>query len=70
MKKLDFEQKIEKSKEILEALMDPEITLEKSVKLYKEGMRELAEATKLLEEAKLEFERYQPLSTEEEDSLS
>lgn len=70
MKTPDFEAKIEKSKEILEALMDPEITLEKSVKLYKEGVRELAEATKLLEEAKLEFESYQPAPPGEEASKS
>ena len=56
MKIKDFEKKIEISKEILEKLMDPSITLEDSMKLYKEGIRELKEASKMLESAKLEFE--------------
>jgi len=58
----DFEKKIERSKEILEKLMDPSITLENSMKLYKEGVKELKEASKMLEMAKLEFEE---LSKEE-----
>ena len=56
MAQLNFEEKIEKSKEILDKLMDPEITLENSVKFYKEGLKELQEAQKLLEEAKIAFE--------------
>ncbi len=54
----NFEEKIAHAKEILEKLMDPEITLSQSVTWYKEGIRELQEATKLLENAKLEFETY------------
>jgi len=50
MKNLSFEDKIKKSKEILDKLMDPEITLENSVKFYKEGLTELQEAQKLLED--------------------
>ncbi len=56
---MNFEEKVEKSKTILEQLMDPKITLQKSVELYKEGMQELDQAQKLLEEAKLEFLEYQ-----------
>lgn len=56
MKINDFEKKIEKSKEILDKLMDPEITLEESMRLYKEGIKELKEASKMLQNAKLEFE--------------
>ena len=56
---MNFEKKVEKSKTILEQLMDPEITLQMSVKLYKEGMKELTEAQQLLEEAKIEFLEYQ-----------
>ena len=59
MKNLSFEDKIKKSKEILDKLMDPEITLENSVKFYKEGLTELQEAQKLLEEAKIAFEEFQ-----------
>ncbi len=66
MKDISFEKKIEKSKMILEKLMNPEITLSDSVALYKEGVLELKEATKLLEDAKLEFLEYQNSDKEEE----
>ncbi len=52
---VSFEEKIEHAKKILEKLMDPEITLAESVKAYEEGIKELNEATKLLEEAKLKI---------------
>lgn len=48
-----FETKVERAKEILEALSQPEMSLENSVKLYKEGLERLKEAQKMLEEAKL-----------------
>jgi len=41
--------------------MDPELTLEESVKAYEEGTRALKEAQRILEEAKLQFENYQPI---------
>ncbi len=66
MKKKDFEKKIEVSKDILERLMDPSITLEESMKLYKNGLKELKEASKMLEDAKLEFEELSKV--DEEDS--
>ena len=53
---MDFEEKIEAAKKIMERLMDPEIPLEESVKLYKEGMELLKEAGTILENAKLEVE--------------
>ena len=59
MSEMSFEERIEKSKEILEKLMNPEITLSDSVALYKNGTDELKEASKLLEEVKLKFEVYQ-----------
>lgn len=52
---LSFEEKIESAKELLEKLSNPEITLSDSVNLYKNGIKELEEAQKLLEEAKLNF---------------
>lgn len=55
----DFEQKLESAKAVLEKLMDPELTLDQSVKSYKEGMKTLQEAQKILEEATLEFEKMQ-----------
>ena len=47
-----FEEKLEHSKELLEKLMNPEITLEESVKLYEEGLKNIKEAQILIEEAK------------------
>ncbi len=52
MKNETFEEKLAYSKELLEKLMDPEITLEASVKLYEEGLKNIKEAQKLIEEAK------------------
>ncbi len=50
-----FEKKIEKAKELLEKLSNPQITLSDSLDFYKNGIKELEEAQKLLEEAKLIF---------------
>jgi len=55
-KVMSFEEKLESSKKILEKLMDPEITLEESVKAYDEGMQELQSAQKLLEDAELKIQ--------------
>ncbi len=51
MKNETFEEKLEYSKTLLEKLMNPEITLEASVKLYEEGLKNIKEAQKLIEEA-------------------
>jgi exodeoxyribonuclease VII small subunit len=55
MKTETFEEKLNYSKELLEKLMDPEITLEESVKLYEEGLKNIKEAQKLIEEAKIKI---------------
>ena len=52
MKNKTFEEKLDYSKELLEKLMNPEITLEESVKLYEEGLKNIKEAQTLIEEAK------------------
>ncbi|MBT8348964.1 MAG: exodeoxyribonuclease VII small subunit [Sulfurovum sp.] len=52
MKNETFEEKLEHSKELLEKLMNPEITLEESVKLYEAGLKNIKEAQTLIEEAK------------------
>jgi len=52
MKNTTFEEKLEHSKELLEKLMNPEITLEESVKLYEDGLKNIKEAQTLIEEAK------------------
>ncbi len=53
--KLAFEEKVIKAKQLLEKLSNPEITLSDSLEVYKTGMKELEEAQKLLDEAKLIF---------------
>lgn len=52
---ISFEEKIENAKLLLEKLSNPEITLSESVNLYKNGIKEIEEAQKLLELAKLQF---------------
>ncbi len=56
MAKEKFETKLQSAKEILETLMNPEITLEESVKAYEKGMKELTDAQKMLEEAQLKIQ--------------
>jgi len=51
MAKADFETKLESAKKTLEVLMDPEITLQNSVKAYEKGMKELSDAQKILQDA-------------------
>lgn len=55
MAKEKFETKLESAKKILETLMNPEITLEESVKAYEKGMHELSDAQKMLEEAQIKI---------------
>jgi len=55
MKKKTFEEKLAYSKELLEKLMDQDITLEESVKLYEEGLKNIKEAQKLIENAQLKI---------------
>ncbi len=52
MKTETFEEKLDNSKALLEKLMNPEITLEESVTLYAEGLKNIKEAQQLIEEAK------------------
>lgn len=62
----DFEAKVTNSKEILEKLMNPEITLEESVNFYREGMKELKDAQKMLEKAKIDYEEIKNSMNDEE----
>lgn len=54
-----FEQKLEKAKAILESLSNPELSLSEGMKQYQEGIGVLKEATKMIEEAKLEYTKLQ-----------
>ena len=56
MKAKSFEDKLAHSKEVLEKLMDQDITLEESVKLYEEGLKSIKEAQSLIEKAKVKIE--------------
>jgi exodeoxyribonuclease VII small subunit len=51
----DFEKKLEEAKKLLEKLNDPEITLHEAMEYYKKGVKLLEEASKMIEEAKLQF---------------
>jgi len=52
---INFEEKINKTKDILEKLSQKDLPLNDSLKLYKDGLKEIEEATKILENAKIEF---------------
>ncbi|WP_292663781.1 exodeoxyribonuclease VII small subunit [Nitratifractor sp.] len=67
MKSKTFEERLEEGRTILEKLMDPEITLEESVRLYEEGMKSIREAQKMLEEAKLKVETIERSYREKEE---
>ncbi|MHC3995503.1 exodeoxyribonuclease VII small subunit [Thiomicrolovo sp. ZZH C-3] len=53
----DFEGRLEEAKQILEKLMNPEMTLEESVKAYESGTKALKEAQQILEEARKKIEQ-------------
>ena len=55
LEQINFEEKIIKAKELLEKLSNPQITLSDSIKVYKTGVKELEDAQKLLDDAKLIF---------------
>ena len=55
LEQINFEEKIVKAKELLEKLSNPQITLSDSIQVYKTGVKELEDAQKLLDEAKLIF---------------
>ncbi len=51
-KEVHFEDKITKIKEIINKLNNTEITLKDGMQLYKDGVAEIKEAQKMLENAK------------------
>nr|WP_314869295.1 exodeoxyribonuclease VII small subunit [uncultured Campylobacter sp.] len=51
---MSFEEKMEKISALLKSLNDKDLSLEESVKLYKQGVALLKEAKEILENAKLE----------------
>jgi exodeoxyribonuclease VII small subunit len=67
MKNETFEEKLEYSKELLEKLMKPDITLEDSVKLYEEGLKNIKEAQQLIEDAKTKISIIEQSNQESDD---
>ena len=55
LEQINFEEKIIKAKKLSEKLSNPQITLRDSIQVYKTGIKELEDAQKLLDEAKLIF---------------
>ena len=51
---MSFEEKMEKINALLKSLNNKDLSLEESVKLYKQGVALLKEAKEILENAKLE----------------
>lgn len=51
-----FEERLEASKQLLNQLMDPAITLEESLKLYENGLQHIKLAQAMIEEAKIKIE--------------
>lgn len=61
---MEFEQKIQRVKEILESLNNNELNLKDGVNLYKEGVEMINQAQKMLEEAKVQYEEIRDVSQE------
>ncbi len=57
MKKKSFEESLEEAKKLLDKLMQNDITLEESIKLYKDGLKAIEDAQKILESAKLKIKK-------------
>jgi len=68
MKTETFEEKLEHSKALLEKLMNPEITLEESVKLYEEGLKNIKDAQKLIEDSKTKITVIEQTNQTSEDN--
>ncbi len=60
----EFEEQIEMAKSMLDKLMSPEITLQDSLKYYKDAQKALAKAQKMIEEAQKEVVSLQSESQE------
>ena len=65
---MEFEQKVQRVKEILESLNNDELSLKDGMKLYKEGVKNIKEAQKMLEEAKVQYEEIKDSGVENIDT--
>ena len=62
---MEFEQKVQRVKEILEKLNNNELSLKDGMELYKEGILHLKDAQKMLEEAKIQYEEMKDSSAQD-----
>ena len=51
-----FEENLEIAKDVLDELSSSDVSLDDSMNLYKDGLKHLNAASKILEKAKLDFE--------------
>jgi len=51
-----FEENLEIAKDVLDQLSSSDVSLDDSMNLYKDGLKHLNTASKILEKAKLDFE--------------
>lgn len=51
-----FEEKIQKTKDILSKLNGQDLSLKESLELYKIGMQEIKQAQEMLEKAQMQYE--------------
>lgn len=61
-----FEEKIANAKSIMEKLMKQDISLEDSVKLYEDGIKNIQEASIILEDAKAKIKIIEQKSIKED----
>lgn len=54
---MSFEENLRKANEALEKLNNKDLSLDESVKIYKQGLKYIDEARVALEKAKLEIEK-------------
>ena len=59
MKPKKFEDKLEYSREILERLSSPEITLDEAMRLYEDGIKNIKDAQNMIEKAQIKIETIQ-----------
>jgi len=57
-----FENKLDNAKKVLEELSNPELSLSDGMRKYTKGLELLKEATKMIEDAKLEYTTLQEKS--------
>ena len=63
----NFEEKIQKTKEILSKLNAEDLSLKESLELYKVGIQELKLAQEMLEKAQIEYEEIKQNEQDKQD---